>query len=96
MVFLESIVLNKRLRFILHYQGNQQKLWIGRTLRYVPGKETEIFTLVLRGTVEWDWFVKSHSADSYITIDEFNLMNILEGKEYAIKKNKETHKMYWY
>lgn len=52
---------------------------LGRIIRYQEGKEAELFTLVLRGTVENSWFNTSSSGTEYIEINEHELLFILNG-----------------
>lgn len=66
----------------------------GRVLRAYDGKTVEIFNLVIKGTVEEQWFRNSVGSDNYITIDEENLINLLEGKEIRPKKNKQTSMLF--
>jgi superfamily II DNA or RNA helicase len=66
----------------------------GRVLRAQEGKVVEIFNLVLKGTVEEQWFQNSVGNSNYITIDESNLVNLLEGKEITKKKNKQTSMLF--
>ena len=55
----------------------------GRVIRFEPGKEAEIFTLVIAGTVEATWFTNSHPDKSkYITIDEAELEKVLNHEEF--------------
>jgi superfamily II DNA or RNA helicase len=54
---------------------------LGRVIRAEEGKQAEIFNLVIEDTVEINWFNKSHVDQSFITIDEAGLMDVLEGKE---------------
>lgn len=55
----------------------------GRVIRFEPGKEAEIFTLVIAGTVEANWFTNSHPDKSkYITIDEAELEKVLNHEEF--------------
>jgi superfamily II DNA or RNA helicase len=55
----------------------------GRVIRFEPGKEAEIFTLVIAGTVEANWFANSHPDKSkYITIDEVELEKVLNHEEF--------------
>ena len=63
---------------------------IGRVIRAQEGKTAEVFNIVLKNTVEQTWFQNSCTNKDYITIDEENLINLLEGKEFTKKKNKET------
>lgn len=53
---------------------------VGRCIRKEPGKEAEIFTLVIKGTVEENWYRKSMEGLSYIEIDESELDTILKNK----------------
>ena len=66
----------------------------GRVLRAYDGKTVEIFNLVIKGTVEEQWFRNSVGSDNYLTIDEENLINLLEGKEIKPKKNKQTSMLF--
>ena len=52
---------------------------IGRVIRYAEDKEAEIFTLVIKGTIEEGWFSNSTSGKSYIEITERELDEILSG-----------------
>lgn len=52
---------------------------VGRIIRYVEGKSAEMFTLVIKGTMEEGWFNNSTSGQNYIEIDEFELDEILNG-----------------
>lgn len=63
---------------------------IGRVIRAFEGKKAEVFNLVLKGTVEETWFANSNTNSNYITIDEENLINVLNGTEFTKKKNKVT------
>lgn len=60
---------------------------IGRVIRYQPDKEAEVFTLVLKDTVEERWHENSSSGISYITLDEDNLLNLLKNEPFTTKKN---------
>lgn len=62
---------------------------IGRVIRKEEGKCAEIFTLVIRGTVEEEWFNKSHPDNlNIVPIDEENLMHVLKGEPYETYKKK--------
>lgn len=67
---------------------NKQR--VGRVIRHKENKAAEIFYLVLKGTVEHKWFTECIGNSEYITISEDELINVLEGREYIKKKNKET------
>ncbi len=51
----------------------------GRIIRYAEGKEAELFTLVIKGTNEENWYQTSSSGNSYIEITEKELYDILGG-----------------
>lgn len=53
----------------------------GRVIRFEEGKQAEIFNLVIKDSVEQEWFKNSHKNSSYITIDEDGLNEVLNGKE---------------
>jgi hypothetical protein len=53
----------------------------GRVIRYEPGKEAEIFTLVLANTNEEHWFNTSNEGKSYIEVTEKELEEILDYKD---------------
>lgn len=53
-------------------------------------KVAEIFYLVLKNTVEVKWFQNAIGSSNYETIDEEALKNVLESKDYSVKKNKQT------
>jgi len=59
----------------------------GRCIRKEEGKTAEIFTLVLRGTVEDQWFKKSSEDLNFIEINESELDLVLQGK---LNKNEKT------
>ena len=58
----------------------------GRIVRYQEGKEAEFFTLVLKDTVEIEWWRKSNDSDDCIVIDEENLMKVLNHEPYETYK----------
>jgi len=63
----------------------------GRCIRWEEGKQAEIFNLIIKNSVEQEWFKKSHAHSSYVTIDEEGLDAVLAGKEPKpyVKKVKE-------
>ncbi len=62
---------------------------LGRCLRLNgENKHAEFFTIILAGTVETEWMQKSRSNDNFITLDEENLMLMLQGKPYETYKRK--------
>ena len=59
----------------------------GRICRFEPGKKAEMFTLVLKGTQEYQWFQNSN-VDSVITINEEQLDKILNGEEIQTRERE--------
>lgn len=53
----------------------------GRCIRWEEGKQAEIFNLIIKNSVEQEWFKNSHKHDPYITIDEEGLEDVLAGRE---------------
>jgi superfamily II DNA or RNA helicase len=64
---------------------------IGRVIRFEEGKEAELFTLVLKGTMEENWFNTSMVDKSYIEISEEELDEVLDGKtsENIVREGKQ-------
>lgn len=56
----------------------------GRVVRYHEGKEAEFFTLILKDTVEIEWWRKSNGQDKCEVVDEENLMKILRHEPYEV------------
>lgn len=56
---------------------SQQKR--GRICRFEPGKEAELFTIVLKGTQEYNW-AQNSATGSYITLNEQQLDKVLTGE----------------
>lgn len=52
---------------------------VGRAIRFEEGKIAEIFTLILRGTQEYQWFQNSNTS-KVITINEEQLEKVLNGE----------------
>jgi superfamily II DNA or RNA helicase len=52
---------------------------LGRVIRYEEGKEAEVFTLVIKGTMEESWHSTSTAGKNYIEITEDELTDILNG-----------------
>lgn len=50
---------------------------IGRIIRYEEGKEAELFTLVIKGTMEDNWYATSSAGKNYIEISEEELEKVL-------------------
>lgn len=65
---------------------------IGRVIRLEPGKTAEVFTLVLKGTVEDQWFRKSMEGFDYVEINEQELDMILQKKKISNKKKIKQEK----
>lgn len=53
---------------------------IGRVIRKEEGKSAEVFTLVLRNTVEQQWYRKSSEEMNFIEIDEYELDKVLNNE----------------
>lgn len=62
---------------------------IGRSIRFEPGKTAEIFTLVIRGTQEWNWFQNSATGD-YIVLTEQQLDQVLAGEEIITRERENV------
>ena len=60
---------------------------LGRALRVEPGKQAEIFTLIIKGTVEEKWLANSMSS-SYIVINEQQLEKVLNYKPLELRDRK--------
>ena len=71
-----------------------KKQRVGRVIRQKEGKVAEVFTLVLKRTVEEEWFRKSTSTGRYIPISEENLIDVLQGRPFNPKKKKQTKMMF--
>ena len=75
--------------------ANASKQRLGRIIRLSNEHGVkEVFTLVLRHTQDEIWFDKSTSGRDYITIDERELINVLEGKEFTPMINKKSSIMF--
>lgn len=60
---------------------------LGRALRVEPGKQAEIFTLIIKGTVEEKWLANSMSS-SYIVINEQQLEKVLNYEPLELRNRK--------
>lgn len=67
---------------------------IGRVIRYSPDKEAEIFNLIIKGTVEEEWFRRSHGEKPFITIYEDQLESLLKGEQIATRDIEEISMTY--
>ena len=61
----------------------------GRIERAYGDKESEFFNLVIKGTIENSWFSKANAGVDYITINEKELVDILDNKEIRFRKKKK-------
>lgn len=61
----------------------------GRGIRRVEGKTTEIFVLVIKNTVEESWFNRAHKDMSYVTIDEKQLQQVLDGNNIETRQRED-------
>lgn len=61
---------------------------LGRVVRLSKDKNAEFFTLVINDTIETEWMKKSRVDDSFVIIDEENLMKVLKGEPYETYKRK--------
>lgn len=52
-----------------------------RVIRWAPDKTAYIFNLVIKDTVESEWFYKSHKDGNYTVIDESQLDKVLNGEQ---------------
>lgn len=50
---------------------------VGRVIRYQEGKNAEVFTLVIKGTMEEGWYQTSSSGKKYMEINEAELDEVL-------------------
>lgn len=62
---------------------------IGRAIRFEPGKTAEIFTLVIRGTQEWNWFQNS-ATGAYTVINESQLDKVLAGETIETRERENV------
>ena len=67
-----------------------KKQRLGRIIRHQEGKTAEVFTLVLKGTVEETWYKNCTPEYSYTTISEDSLMDVLMGREVIPKMPKKV------
>lgn len=58
---------------------------VGRAIRYSPGKQAEIFTLVIKNTVEEKWFANS-TTSNYIVINEQQLEKVLNYEPISVRE----------
>ena len=82
--------INCEIRISGNSSGIDAKQILGRGLRFVNNKITEVFTLVVRGTNEEAWFNKAHVGISYITINEAQLDLVLNGEEVTTRQRNDV------
>lgn len=77
------------LEIILHTDSSKIRKGqrLGRSVRYEEGKVSEIFTLVLRGTQEVNWFNNSNTS-KVITINEDQLDKVLAGENLQTREHE--------
>ena len=61
----------------------------GRVARFEPGKQAEMFTLVIRGTQEIKWFNNSNTTD-VIVINENQLSKVLKGEDIEVRPHNNV------
>ena len=59
----------------------------GRICRFEEGKEAELFTIVLKGTQEYNWAMNS-ATSKYITINEEQLDKVLKGESIETRERE--------
>ena len=65
---------------------NVQK--IGRICRFEEGKQAEMFTLIVKNTIENTWFDNANKNTSYITITEKQLETVLNNEYLSVRPKK--------
>ena len=60
---------------------------VGRTIRFEPGKQAEIFTLIIKNSVEEKWLANSTDS-SYIVINEQQLEKVLNYEPLELRDRK--------
>ena len=77
------------LEIILHTDSSKIRKTqrVGRAIRYEDGKTSEIFTLVLKGTQEVNWFNNSNTS-KVITINEEQLEKVLNGESIETRQRE--------
>lgn len=79
------------LEVILHTDSSKIRKTqrIGRAIRFEDGKTSEIFTLVLKGTQEYNWFQNSNTS-KVITINEQQLDQVLAGETINTREREQV------
>lgn len=62
---------------------------VGRAVRFEEGKTSEIFTLIIKGTQEYNWFQNSNTS-KVITINEQQLEKVLNGEEIQTREREQV------
>lgn len=77
------------LEIILHTDSSKTRKTqrLGRAIRFEEGKTSEIFTLILKGTQEYNWFQNSNTS-KVTTINESQLYKILSGEEIKTRERE--------
>lgn len=63
---------------------------VGRAIRFEPGKIAEIFTLVIKGTMEVTWVNNSMINSNHIVINEQQLDQVLAGEEIITRERENV------
>ena len=79
------------LEIILHTDSSKIRKTqrVGRAIRFEEGKTSEIFTLVLKGTQEVNWFNNSNTS-KVITINEEQLERVLNGESIETRQRENV------
>lgn len=72
----------------------QKRQRLGRALRKEGDKVSEVFNLVIKGTSEEAWYQNSTKGLDFITIDEAQLLDILDYKEIEDTGHEEKQFMF--
>lgn len=69
---------------------------IGRIIRFEEGKKAEVFTLVIKGTMEENWYSTSNVGKQYIEINEQELEEVLNySRDFnSFQEGKEMDKLF--
>ena len=79
------------LEIILHTDSSKIRKTqrVGRAIRFEEGKTSEIYTLVLKGTQEVNWFNNSNTS-KVITINEEQLERVLNGESIETRQRENV------
>lgn len=67
----------------------QKRQRLGRVIRFAPDKKAELFTLVIKGTMEEQWFTKSTGKMSFTTINEDQLKRVLNNESLDVESKED-------